>query len=73
MKPTKTTITLEIEVEVSGNHRRAEPDVGIMDSFFEDVELKVTPEALSEALAEYGDIIQSELRVEDAEQRRNKE
>ena len=38
-RETKSTITIEIEVPVSGKWARAEPDVGLNEGFFEDVEI----------------------------------
>ncbi len=32
---TTATITIEIEVEIKGDHCRAEPDVGIMHGYYE--------------------------------------
>ncbi len=37
--PTTATITIEIEVPVSGTWVRAEPDVGIFESWFEDARI----------------------------------
>ena len=38
-KPTKAYITIEIEVPVSGNWCRAEPDVGLNEGYFEDAQI----------------------------------
>jgi len=43
---TKTTITLEIDVEVSGVLQPAEPDVGLIGDWFEDVDIKVLGQAV---------------------------
>ena len=38
-KPTTAYITIEIDVPVSGNWRRAEPDVGLNEGYFEDAQI----------------------------------
>ena len=38
-EPTKAYITIEIEVPVSGNWRRAEPYIGINEGWFEDAQI----------------------------------
>ena len=64
MTTTKATITIEIEVPVSGTWVPAEPDVGINEGWFEDAQIdwvgtlgKIMP-ATSEA---YADAIQEAL------------
>ena len=43
---TKATLTIEIEVPVAGNWCRAEPDVGLNESRFEDAQIDFNPDTI---------------------------
>ena len=62
---TKSTITIEIEVPISGNWCPAEPDIGLIEGYFEDAQIDwpiSTPkEWLTEMSTEYADQIQEAL------------
>ena len=65
-RETKSSITIEIEVPVSGTWARAEPDVGLNEGFFEDAQIDFespTPKWLADADDKYAEQIQEALAL----------